>query len=215
MGHCILALMIPISLVINAKMAKLAKQIREASTEEMVSVPDTSQVVDTTQVKLVKPEPFNADAFKYGILFPENGGKRNYQAMNPQSTATGAYQILFSQAENWLPSHGYGSIKTRKDFANSPEAQEAYMDARVDTYVNKHAADLTKEYKPQLGDKWEYSTADVAALVHFLGRQGTRFYFGALRDGKDPISVLPSHVANLPPDEYLRRFREGYNSYGK
>ena len=89
------------------------------------------------------------------------------------------------------------------------------MDARINTYVGKDAADLTARYQPQLKDKWTYNVADVAALVHFMGRRGTMEYFAAIRDGRDPMTVLPSHVRNLPPDEYLRRFRDGYNSYKK
>lgn len=206
--------MLPIQL--SLAQAKLFKAIYDSTKEPVAPPVDTQQPSDTTATEQKKPEfVFDAEAFKYGILFPENSGKRNYLAMNPQSTATGAYQILYSQADDWLPTHGFENIKTRKDFANSPQAQEAYMDARVNTYVTKDAADLTKRYKPQLGDKWEYNTADVAALVHFMGRRGTMEYFAAIRDGRDPMTVLPSHVKNLPPDKYLKLFREGYNSYNK
>lgn len=207
--------MVPI--IIQIEGAKLWSTLRSAAKQTDVPPQAPVEPTDTLNLQEKKEQPFvfDAEAFKYGILFPENSGKRNYGAMNPQSTATGAYQILYSQAKDWLPTHGFENIKTRSDFANSPKAQEAYMDARMNTYVEKDAADLTKRYKPQLGDKWEYNTADVAALVHFMGRRGTMEYFAAIRDGRDPMTVLPSHVKNLPPEKYLKLFREGYNSYQK
>jgi len=192
-----------------------AEVYRAKNPPENVYVPrDTTESTDTSNVEVKQaPFVFNLEAFKHGITFPETGGKKNYQAMNPQSTATGAYQVLFSQAKPWLQENGYSHIKTRQQFANSPDAQEAIMDARTNQGVNRHAKELIEEYKPQLGDKWDYNEADVAALVHFMGRQGTRYYFGAIRDSIDPATVLPAHVINLPPDEYLRRFREGYQDY--
>lgn len=205
--------MTPISLTIAAGLKNMAKSIMDA-TEEPIIIEAPEEVSDTIQVvQEEKPLPFQGDAFRRGILESEVGGKLNYKAMNPQSTATGAYQILYSQAKKWLPEHGYSNITTREGFANSPEAQEAYMTERINTYVNKDASDLTARYKPQLGDKWTYTTQDVAALSHFLGRRGTMNYFAAVRDGRDPKSVLPAHAINLPPDEYLRRFRKGYQTY--
>ena len=182
--------------------------------QEVVTPQDTTQMPDTSNVE-IKPVPFvfNLEAYKHGITYPETGGVKNYEAMNPQSTATGAYQILFSQAKPWLQKNGFENIKTRKQFAKSPDAQEAIMNARSNEAVNIHAKELTEEYRPQLGDKWNYNEADVAALVHFMGRQGTRYYFGAIRDSIDPVTVLPAHVKNLPPDEYLKRFRKGYQDY--
>jgi hypothetical protein len=205
--------MVPINIVFTG--IEVFRALHKSNKSMDVQAP--TEPKDTLDVSEPKEAPFvfDAEAFKYGILFPENSGKRNYGAMNPSSTATGAYQILFSQADDWLPTHGYEDIKTRKDFAKSPKAQEDYMDARINTYVGKDAADLTARYQPQLKDKWTYNVADVAALVHFMGRRGTMEYFAAIRDGREPMTVLPSHVRNLPPDEYLRRFRDGYNSYKK
>lgn len=208
--------MTPISISTSPMFLALAKKIASALSDgepqEMVA-PAESDTTSVIEEPTNKPRPFDAQAFRKGILASEVSGELDYSAWNDGSTATGAYQIRYSEAKEWLPEHGFANITTREGFRDSPEAQEAYMDERIKRYVNKDAFDLTKRYKPQLGDKWNYTTQDIAALSHFLGRRGTMNYLAAIRDGRDPASVLPPHAKNLPPDEYLRRFREGYESY--
>jgi len=208
--------MVPISILINPMASAIASKITKAlSSDEPAPMvpPANSDTTSVAQDTIDKPRPFNASAFRKGILAAEVSGELNYSAWNKGSSATGAYQIRYTEAKEWLPENGFAHITTREGFRDSPRAQEAYMDERIKRYVNKDAYDLTKRYKPQLVDKWNYTTQDIAALSHFLGRRGTMNYLAAIRDGRDPASVLPPHAINLPPDEYLRRFREGYESY--
>lgn len=145
--------------------------------------------------------------FKDAIIAPENSGKRNYVAMNPESSATGAYQILYNPMKDELATK-YG-VRSRQDFANNPSVQEEVMDQLTIKYA-LDAIDLEKEYAPQLGDKMP-KQHEVMALIHYLGRGRTREYLGyVLRDGKDEMSVMPAYVANMPPSKYLELFNQSY-----
>jgi len=158
-----------------------------------------------------KPKPWmhqiNYDQFKRGIVQPENSGKFNYGAKNPLSTATGAYQILYSEHETQLRDD-YG-IGTRDEFALSKDAQEAIMDSRIKRY-EKDAYDLYMEYKPQLKEKFVFTEEEIMALVHYAGRGGTRKYLGSIRDGKIPP---PMPGTNLTQKEYLSRFNIGLQAF--
>jgi hypothetical protein len=71
------------------------------------------------------------------------------------------------------------------------------------TGLIESAFDLTDEYSPQL-DSFDYTPDEVAALVNFLGRQGTRKYFASLRDGTE--YKVPG--VNKTPEDYLSLYRE-------
>jgi hypothetical protein len=86
------------------------------------------------------------------------------------------------------------------------------MDMRINEGIGgpslyKNAVDLEREYKPQLSDKWNFRPDEVAALSHFLGRQGARNYFAALRDGTE--FTVPGQ--NKTPEDYLILYNEGVN----
>ena len=61
--------------------------------------------------------------------------------------------------------------------------------------------------KKCLGDKWNYSLDEVAAISNYLGRQGTRNYFAAVRDGKE---YTPPGM-NKTVEQYLKEYREATN----
>lgn len=151
---------------------------------------------------------YNYDRFMRGIVQPENSGKFDWSAKNPTSTATGAFQILYSLHKDELLSDY--AIKSRDEFAGSKEAQIGIMKHRIDKY-RKDASDLRVEYAPQLKDKFNFTDDEIMALVHFVGRQGTRKYFAALRDGKDPSTLIPGR--NITHEEYLKRFNQGLSKY--
>ena len=60
--------------------------------------------------------------------------------------------------------------------------------------LRKNAVDLTEEYAPQLGDEWEYSLNDVAALTNYIGRQGTRKYFASIREVRSTKCQEPTYT---------------------
>jgi len=150
--------------------------------------------------------PTDPKKLKKGLSHVESRG--DYSAMNPTSSATGRYQMLYNLIKDQPEMAGV----SRDSLSRAPGLQELLMDRRISEGINgpslsRNASDLEKEYKHQLGDKWVFSSDEVAALTHFLGRQGTRKYFASLRDGTE--YKVPGQ--NKTPEEYLRLFNEGVN----
>lgn len=94
----------------------------------------------------------------------ESGG--NYTATNPDSSATGKYQFLWSEhGDNIKKITG---VKTQKEFLNSPEAQEKYFNWHVQNNIIPTVEDL----KPL--NKDGYSDEQLARLIHFKGPTGAK-----------------------------------------
>jgi len=128
--------------------------------------------------------------------------------INPTSSATGMYGQLYSQVDDLPMMQGV----SRDSLARDLRLQDMLMDMRINEGIggpslSKNAVDLEREYKPQLGEKWDFRPDEVAALSHFLGRQGTREYFASLRDGTQ-FSV-PG--VNKTPEQYLVDYNKGIN----
>ena len=143
--------------------------------------------------------------------------------INPYSTATGSYGQRFSEIEDLYDG-------TRDEFSKDLEAQDKFFRMRLNegiesnetTPLLRDAFDLTEEYRDQLGDKWNYSYEDVAALSNYLGRGGTRRYLGdVIRDGKSLAEVFPNLFGegakqpNKKPAEYLKITNEFYQDGGE
>jgi LysM repeat protein len=161
------------------------------------------------------------EALKAGIIHVESyDGK--YMS-NAESTSTGLYGQLFSEVENNEKYDG-----NRDDFKVDVKAQDNIFNQRYDGTLfenqkglQESADDLYIEYKNQIPD-FPYDKTEVAALVNFLGRQGTReFLSKVVRDGKDIEEVFPNlysedaNQQNKTPDEYIEQFREGVKQYKK
>jgi len=143
--------------------------------------------------------------------------------MNPRSTATGLYGQRFSEIKDLYKG-------SREDFSKDLDAQNEFFMMRLNegiaanetTALLRDAFELTEEYKDQLGDKWNFSYEDVISLSNFLGRQGTREYFGdVIRDGKSLAQVYPHlyganiKAVNKTPDQYLEITRKFYQEGGE
>ena len=139
---------------------------------------------------------------------------------NPQSSATGLYGQLFKEIKNSEMLKGV----TRDEFAKNIELQNRVWEERLngnpDMFQEKNTGllqdgvDIYNEYKPQLGDKLEYTPTELAALSNFLGRQGTRILMGDVtRDGMSMAEALPTvyganaEYDNKTPEQYIREFR--------
>ena len=113
---------------------------------------------------------------------------------------------------------------TRDEFAKNIELQNRVWEERLmgnpDMFRKKRTGllqdgvDIYNEYKPQLGDKLEYTPTELAALSNFLGRQGTRILMGdIMRDGMSMAEALPTFYGsnaeydNKTPEQYIREFR--------
>jgi len=128
--------------------------------------------------------------------------------MNPSSTATGLYGQLYSEVEDLPMLKGV----SREAFAADTALQNRIMEQRFEGNIPgvpglmKNVIDLTREYSPQLGEKFTFRPDEVAALTNFLGRQRTREYFASIRDDK-PFEV-PG--VNKTPEEYLKEYNLGF-----
>jgi len=139
---------------------------------------------------------------------------------NPQTSATGLYGQLFKEIKNSEMLKGV----TRDEFAKNIELQNRVWEERLngnpDMFQEKNTGllqdgvDIYNEYKPQLGDKLEYTPTELAALSNFLGRQGTRILMGdVMRDGMSMAEALPTFYGanaeydNKTPEQYIREFR--------
>ena len=161
------------------------------------------------------------EALKAGIIYVEsNDGK--YMS-NAESTSTGLYGQLFSEVEDNEKYDG-----NRDDFKVDVKAQDNIFNERYNGTLFKNqkglqesADDLYTEYKNQIPE-FPYDKTEVAALINFLGRQGTReFLSKVVRDGKDIEEVFPNLYSedadqnNKTPNEYIEQFRDGVKKYKK
>ena len=152
----------------------------------------------------VHADSLDVEALKRGISMAESlGGKL---MKNPESSATGMYGQLFGEIKD-MP---FMSGVSRDQFANNLDLQEEVFNMRLEEGIGgpslrRNAVELTEEYEGQLGDDWDYSLNDVAALSNYLGRQGARNYFASIRDN----TTFKPPGTNLPPEEYLEKFRRG------
>lgn len=144
--------------------------------------------------------------FLRGVAKVESAGGQ--LMMNPSSTATGLYGQLYSEVKD-LPMLGGMS---REAFAADTAMQNRIMEQRFEGNIPgvpglmKNVIDLTREYQPQLGEKFTFRPDEVAALTNFLGRQRTREYFASIRDDK-PFEV-PG--VNKTPEDYLKEYNLGF-----
>ena len=146
---------------------------------------------------------FDIDRLRRGVSQVESSGGVNM--MNPTSSATGLYGQLFSEIKNLPEVKGV----SRQQFADSIPLQEDIFGLRVEgglpniPSLKDNAYDLTEEYKPQLGDKWDWTLDEVAAISNFIGRQGAREYFAAIRDGE----VYTPTGQNKTVEDYIKVYR--------
>jgi hypothetical protein len=130
--------------------------------------------------------------------------------MNPHSSATGEWGQLYGEIKDLSFMQGV----SRDQFAGDRELQKKVFEMRVEgelpniPSLRENAHDLTDEYAPQLGDNWNYTLDEVAAISNYLGRHGARKYFASIRDNTEykPVGV------NKPVEEYLEIYRGGRDS---
>ena len=153
-------------------------------------------------------QQLDVDLLKKGIAYAESlDGKL---MMNPNSSATGLYGQLYNEIKDLDFMKGV----SREQFAKNRKLQEKVFDMRVNEGINapslrRNAIDLTKEYMPKLGDDWNFSLDDVAAISNYLGRQGAREYFASLVDG----TAYEVGGVNKSVQEYLDKYHAGRGDF--
>lgn len=112
----------------------------------------------------------------------------NYKATNPNSTATGKYQFLWS---SWGDSiKKVTGVKSQQEFLNNPQAQEKYYSFYETNFLLPEVNKIKSEVKTNL------STAQLAKLVHFRGEKGARDYL------KGEVSDKPE-AYNMSISKYI------------
>lgn len=157
-------------------------------------------------------KPFDSKKFKKGISWVESDGGKNLWNNAEGSSATGKYQFVYDNIKHLPEMKGM----TREQFRDSGYAQEQVMDMALNNEIKdypgyyKNAEDLTAKYKKRLGNKWKYRPDEVAAISHFLGRQGARNYFNDEYRGKSH-TTNQSTGKNLSVGDYLSKYNAGRN----
>ncbi len=153
-------------------------------------------------------EQLDVDLLRKGIAYAES--LDGELMMNPESSATGLYGQLYNEIKDLDFMKGV----SREQFAKDKKLQEKVFDMRVNEGINapslrRNAIELTKEYRPQLGDDWNFSLDDVAAISNYLGRQGAREYFASLRDGTE----YEVEGVNKSVQDYLDKYHAGRGDF--
>lgn len=154
-------------------------------------------------------DPFDVKKFKKGIAHVESSGGKHL--WNKTSSATGKYQFLYNNLKDLKIMKGI----TRKQFMENSDLQEKVMDMAVKGKLKgrpgyfRNANDLTNEYSQRLGENWNYRKDEVAAISHFLGRQGARNYFNSILSGKD---YKVDGKVNLKVSDYLKKYNSVIDS---
>jgi hypothetical protein len=175
--------------------------------------PITGEELFYTNPNAGLPPKFDYKTFQRGVSFVES--KDGKYMKNPNSSATGLYGQLYNEVKNLPELEGI----SRDDFAADTALQNKILELRVQGKISgipgiqESAETLYNEYSSQIPN-FPYNVTEVGAFVNFLGRQGTRKYFGrVLRDKENLGTVFPNFygenvtVPNKTPEQYITEFR--------
>ena len=140
--------------------------------------------------------------FKKRLRIPESSNGVNM--INKTSTATGLYGQLFSEIKDMPELKGI----TREEFAADTTLQNQLLDMRWrgDIPDVRGLKENVKHYREKYSEQTkDFTNDELAALSHFLGRQGGRNYFASIRDNKS--FKVPG--VNKTPEEYIKEYRKG------
>jgi len=141
-------------------------------------------VLSSVQEVKVMSEPNQLEAFRLAIGLVEGGGKIDYEQVNEDSNALGAYQFLEKFWDWYATEAGYPDADWR-----DPKLQDAV--GRF--WFNKNYNDL---------GSWE-----LAAVAHFAGRSTA---FEALEFGIDSVSDKED-ITGVDIREYVDKVMQSFN----
>ena len=175
--------------------------------------PITGEELFYTNPNAGLPPKFDYKTFQRGVSFVES--KDGKYMKNPNSSATGLYGQLYNEVKNLPELEGI----SRDDFAADTALQNKILELRVQGKISgipgiqESAETLYNQYSSQIPN-FPYNVTEVGAFVNFLGREGTRKYFGrVLRDKENLGTVFPNFygenvtVPNKTPEQYITEFR--------
>lgn len=131
----------------------------------------------------------------------ESQGK--YTATNPNSSATGKYQFLWSKWGDSIKK--VTGVKTQAEFLKNPAAQEKYYSFYENSYLKPGITTIRKNIKTDLTD------TQLGKLIHFRGEAGAEKYLkGQLKDKPESYNMKISDyikqtggVASTPQQQYV------------
>lgn len=144
-----------------------------------------------TSKVISKPEVSGGDI---KTLIASKESNNNYKALpldksgNLKSSAAGKYQFLWNTHKNDI--NRVTGVRTKEEFLNSPDAQEAYMDYWDKTVLTPTANRIRQKYKVNAPiNKIKY-------IVHFAGAAGAENYFATGKETQDSFGTTTSQLWN-------------------
>ena len=144
------------------------------------------------QYKELKTKVEPADSFFKGIAAIESANLANpYAAQNPNSSAVGKYQFLWSIWGDNIAKFASKPV-TREDFLQNPKLQEDFARHYYHNILTKEADDLQKEFSDNLVERNLQDPDDIKSLLHFIGKKNVTQY---LLTGDIPESIKENNVS--------------------
>jgi hypothetical protein len=131
----------------------------------VVSSSDEDEVLATIPMR----SPHEKTRFFQGIAAVESKGQADpYAATNPNSSAVGKYQFLWSKWGNQIQNFAKRPL-TKQEFAKDKDLQEKFAEYYHDTVLIPEANKLEQRYGKYLAARGATRPSDARALIHFLG----------------------------------------------
>lgn len=147
----------------------------------------TPPVADNTYVRkpVVAPAPVpQGDSSKFKQWIAQRESSNNYKATNKVSSTAGKYQFLWNTHKKDISR--LTGVKTKEEFLNNPDAQEAYFDYWDTTVLTPNAMRI----KQQLGVP--DSIEQIKARIHFAGPGGAYEYYATGKETTDAFGTTTS-----------------------
>lgn len=151
--------------------------------------PELVREQDTTSMSNFSIDT-NSRSFTDDIVKKESGG--DYKATNPNSSAVGKYQFLWSLWGDKIKN--YTGVSSKQDFINNPQAQDSFYN---NYYVPNEMMPAIGRIKQKTNSS--HNVDQLAKLYHFRGEQGAIDYLtGKLSDKPEAYNSSISDYTGIP-----------------
>ena len=191
---------------LDAEFAAQPKALVAPAPKSNLAMPETDQDVLPPQT-----DDLEMEAWIAGIGRAETRGIKNpYAARNPQSSAVGRMQFIWSfwgKPGGHLKTWAENEDITLDEFANNPQMQEDYTRFYFKDQIVPQANRLAQKHAAVLKARGIQDIDDIRALVHFRGMDEADQF---LRTGIPPKD---GKAANKSIADYLADVRAGRNAF--
>lgn len=126
----------------------------------------------------------NVDSSNFREWIAQKESSNNYRATNKVSSASGKYQFIWSAHKKDISR--LTGVRTKEEFLNSPDAQEAYFTYWDNNVLTPNAVRI----KQQLGVP--DSLEQIKARIHFAGPGGAYNYYATGKETVDAFGTTTS-----------------------